>query len=91
MVTSNLWTPVGFHNVTRGKVLDFFYMSSDGPRYQTFAEAVVVQFIHLDPYMPAFVEVYPGSVDIPTITAEWEKPSGNGVFTCTQFPLNLSW
>ena len=40
--------------------------------------------------MNAFLEYYTGSVAIPTITAEWTKPSGNGVFTCTQFPLNLS-
>ena len=54
-------------------------------------ESVVVQFSHLDPYMPAFLEYYPGSFDIPTITAEWEKPSVNGFFTRTQFPLNLNW
>ena len=41
--------------------------------------------------MPAFLEDYPGSVAIPTITDEWEKPSGDGVFTRTKFPLNLSW
>ena len=84
MVTSNLWTPVGFHNVTRGKVLDFFYMSSDGPRYQTLPEGVVAQFNHLEPDMPAFLEDHPGSVAIPSITAERTKPSGNEVFTRTQ-------
>ena len=30
-----------------------------------------MQFSHLDPEMTAFLEDYPGSVDIPTITAEW--------------------
>ena len=90
MLTSNIWTPVGLHNGTRGKVIDFVYMNYDGPRFQTFAEAVVVQFSHLEPDMPAFLEDFPGSVSIP-ITTEWTKPSGNGVFTRTQFPLNLSW
>ena len=46
MLTSNLCTPVGLHNGSRGKVLDFVYMSS---------EAVAVKFIHLDPEMPAFL------------------------------------
>ena len=41
--------------------------------------------------MPDFLEDYPGSVAIPTITVEWTKPSGNGVFTRTQFPFDLSW
>ena len=50
-----------------------------------------MQFSHLEPDMPDFLENYPGSVAIPTITDEWTKPSGNGVFTRTQFPLNLSW
>ena len=36
LLTSNLWTPVGFHNGDRGKVLDFVYMNSNGPRSQTF-------------------------------------------------------
>ena len=58
-------------------------MNSDGPRSQTLPEAVVVQFSHLEPYMPAFLEDYPGSVDIPTITSEWKKSSDNGVFTRT--------
>ena len=50
-----------------------------------------MQFSHLEPDMPAFLEDYPESVAIPIITAEWEKPSGNGIFTRTKFPLNLSW
>ena len=66
-------------------------MNSDGPRSQTLPEAVAVQFIHLDIGVPDFLEDYPGSVSIPTITAGWEKPGGNGVFTRTQLPLNLSW
>ena len=66
-------------------------MNSDGPRSQTLPEDVVVKFIHLEPDMPAFLEDYPGSGAIPTITAEWKKPSGNGVFTRTQFHLDLSW
>ena len=66
-------------------------MNSDETRSQNFLEAVVVQFSHLEPDMPAFLEDYPESVAIPTITAEWTKPSGNGVFTRTHFPLNLSW
>ena len=41
--------------------------------------------------MPDFLEDYPGSVAIPNITAEWKKPSGNGVFPRKQFPLKLSW
>ena len=41
--------------------------------------------------MPDFIEYYPGSVDIPNITAEWKKSSGNGFIILTQFPLNLSW
>ena len=80
MLTSNLWTPVGLHNDARGKLINFFYMNSDGPRSQTLPEAVFVQFSHLDPDMPGFVEDYPGSVDIPTITAKYTKPSVNGVF-----------
>ena len=91
MLTSNLWNPVGFHNGARGKVIDFVYMNSYGPQSQTFSEAVVVQFIHLDQDMADFLEYYPGSVTIPTITAKWIKPSGNGVFTGTQLSLNLSW
>ena len=91
MLTSNLWTPVGLHNGARGKVLDFFYMNSDGSQYQNLPEAVVVQLINLDPDMPTFQEDYPGSVSIPTINDEWEKPSINGLFIRTQFPLNLSW
>ena len=91
MLTSNSWTPVGLHNGSRGKVLDFVYMNSYGPQSQTFPEAIVVQFSHLEPDMPAFLEDYPGSVAIATITAEWTKPSGNVVFTCTKSPLNLSW
>ena len=66
-------------------------MDSDGPQSQTFPEAVVVQLNQLETDMPAFLEDYPGSVAIPTITYEWEKPSGDGVFTRTKFPLNLSW
>ena len=50
-----------------------------------------MQFSHLEPDMPAFLENYPGSVAIPTITDEWTKSSDNGVFTRTQLPLNLSW
>ena len=91
MLTSNLWTPVGLHNGARGEKIDFVYMNSDGPRSQTLPEAVAVQFIHLDTGVPDFLEDYPGSVSIPTITSEWEKPSGNGVFTRMQFPLDLSW
>ena len=41
--------------------------------------------------MPAFIEDYPGIFAIKVITAEWTKPSGNGVVTRTQLPLNLSW
>ena len=77
MLTSNLLTPVGFQNGARGKVLDFVYMNSDGPLSQTLPEAVVVKLIHLEPDMPAFIEYYPGSVSIPTISSEWTKPSGN--------------
>ena len=50
-----------------------------------------MQFSHLEPDMPAFIEDYPGSVAIPTITSGWTKPSDNGVCTRTQLPLNLSW
>ena len=50
-----------------------------------------MKFSHIEPYMPDFLEDYPGSVSIPTITAGWEKPSGNGLFSGTQSPLNLSW
>ena len=78
------------HNGARGKVIYFVYMNSDGPRYQTLPEAGVVKFSHLDPDMPGFIEDYPESVAIPTITSEWKKPSGNGVLTRTQLPLNLS-
>ena len=89
MLTSNLWTHVSLHNGARGKVIDFVYMNLYGPQYQTFPEAVVVKFIHLEPDMSIFLEDYLGSVDIPTITAKWDKPSDNGVFTCTHLPLNL--
>ena len=91
MLTSNLCNPVGLHNGTRGKVIDFVYMNSDGPQSLNFPEAVVVQFSHLDPDMSDFLGYYPGSVSITTITDEWGKISGNGVFTCTHFPLNFSW
>ena len=91
ILTSNIWNTVGLHNGARGKVIDFVYMNSDGPRSQTLPEAVVVKFSHLDPDMPGFIEDYPESVAIPTITSEWEKPSGNGVFKCMQLHLNLSW
>ena len=66
-------------------------MNLDGSRSQTFTAAVVVQFSHLEPDMPAFLEDYPESVAITTITAEWTKPSDNRVFTRIHFPLNLSW
>ena len=66
-------------------------MNSDGPRSQNFPEAVVVQFSQLEPDMPDFLEDYPGSVSIPTITAECKKPSSNGLYTHTKFPLNLIW
>ena len=49
-----------------------------------------MQFSHLDPEMPDFLEDYPGIVDIPNITAEWKKPSDNRVFSGTQLPFNLS-
>ena len=49
-----------------------------------------MKFSHIEPEIPDFLEDYHGSVAIATITAEWEKPSGNGVFTHTQFPLSLS-
>ena len=91
MLNSNLWTYVGLYNITRGEVIDFIYMNSDVPQSQTLPEAVIVQFSHLEPDMPDFLEDYPGSVSIPTITAELIKPSGNGVFKRMKFPLNLSW
>ena len=90
MLTSNLWALIGFQNGARGKVIGFVYMNLDGPRYQTFPEAVVLQFGHIEPDMPDFLEDFPVIVAITTITAEWIKPSNNGVFTSTQFPLNLS-
>ena len=90
MLTSILWTHVSLHNNGRGKVIDFVYMNQDVPRSQTLPEAIVVQFSHLEPDMPAFISNYPGIVAIPTITSECTKPIGNGVFTRTQFPLNLS-
>ena len=55
MLPSNLWTKIGLHNGDREKVIDFVYMKSDVPRYQTFPEAVVLQFSHLDPDMSAFL------------------------------------
>ena len=70
MVTSNLWTPAGLYYCAREEVPDFVYMNSDGPRSQTLPEALIVQFSHLEPDMPAFLKDYPGGVDIPTITAE---------------------
>ena len=70
MLTSNLWTPVGLHNGAIGKVLDSVYMNSDENRSQTLPEAAVLQFSHLDPDMPDFLEDYPGSVAIQTITDE---------------------
>ena len=90
-VNIKLWTPVGLQNVARGGVIDNVIMNSDGPWSQTLPEAVVVKFSHLEPYMPAFIEYYPRRVAIPTITDKWKKPSGNEVFTRTQFHLNLSW
>ena len=50
-----------------------------------------MQLSHLKTDMPDFLEDYPGSVAIPTTTDERTKPSGDGVITRTQFPLNLSW
>ena len=72
-LTSNLWTPVGLHNGSRGKFIDFVYMNSDGHRSQTLPEVVVMQFSHLELYMSDFLEYYPESVAIPTIIAEWVK------------------
>ena len=60
-------------------------MNSYGTRSHTLPEAVVVQFSHLEPDMPDFLEDYPGSVAIPDITAEWTKHSGNGVFHVRSF------
>ena len=71
MLTYNLWTPVGFYNGSRGGVISFVYMNSDGPWYQTLPEDVVVKLSKLEPDMPDFLEAYPGIVDIPTITDEW--------------------
>ena len=64
MLTSNLWTTVGLHHVAGGKVIDFVYMNSDGPRSQTFPEAVFVKFGHLEPDMLGFIEDSPGSFSI---------------------------
>ena len=75
----------------RGKVIDFVYMNSDRPQSKTLPEVVVMQFSHLELYMSDFLEDYPGTVAIPNITAEWTEYSFNGVFTRTQFPLNLNW
>ena len=50
-----------------------------------------MKFSHLEPGMPAFLEDYPGSVAITTITSEWTRPSVNRFFAFTKFPLNLSW
>ena len=77
MLTSNSWNHVGLHNGSRGKVLGFVYMNSYGPQSQTFSEAIVVQFSHLEPDMPAFLEDYPRSVAIATITAEWAIPDAH--------------
>ena len=49
-----------------------------------------MKFSHIEPDMPDFLEDYPASVAIPTITYDCTKPSDNGVFTRTQFPLHLS-
>ena len=70
MLTSNLWTAVGLHNVSGGKVIDFVYMKSDGPRSHTFPEDVVMKFSHLEPDMTDFLEDYPGSFSITNITDE---------------------
>ena len=64
-------------------------MNSDVPQSQTLPEDVVVQFSHLEPEMPTLIEYYPGIFAIPTITDEWTKPSDNGFFTRTQFPLTF--
>ena len=45
-------------------------MNSGGPLSQTLPEAVVVQFSHIEPDMPTFIEDYLGSVDIQNITAD---------------------
>ena len=50
-----------------------------------------MQFSHLERDMHDFLEYYPGNIAISNITFEWEKTSGNGVFTRMQFPLNLIW
>jgi len=49
MLTSNLCTAVGLHNGARGRVEDFVYMSSEGPRHplKQLPEAMVVEFSHL--------------------------------------------
>ena len=86
MLTSNLWTPIGLHNGARGEVIYFVYMNLDGTRSHTFPEAVVVQFSHLDIYMPDFLEDYPGILYIPTITAEWENLMAMGYL---QVPSSL--
>ena len=65
-------------------------MNSDETQHQNVPEAVVVKFSQLELDMPYFLEDYPGSVSIPTITDGWEKPIDYGVFTRMQFALNLS-
>ena len=47
MLTSNLWAPVGLHNGTREKVIDFVYMNSDGPRSQTFQRMLLCNSVTL--------------------------------------------
>lgn len=89
MLTSNLWAEVGLHNGARGKVVDFVYKDSSGPRSGVLPEAVVVQFRALDESVAPFLPVIPNTVAIPTIQAEW-LDNGKTLMR-RQFPLMLSW
>ena len=62
-----MWTKVGLHNGSEGKVINFVYIDASVPRNGGLSEAVVVQFRYLsgeDNIQPFFDE-YPCSVAIP--------------------------
>ena len=65
-------------------------MNSDWPRSKDFLEDIFVKFTDLEPNMPAFIKDYPGSVYIPTITAEWKKLMAMGYLDVrSSFEFNL--
>ena len=92
MLTSNLWVDVGFHDGTKGKIVDFVYKHVDWPLTNNgkyFPEAVVVQFHSMEKWIEPFLEGVPTTVVIPVVLDGWII--GTKYFIRKQFPLVLLW